>query len=422
MISRHLLLGGAVASLLHAGVTANTESGFLSHVGGGRQNTASGQLSTVVAGDNNLATALYAFVGGGLTNTAAGEAAAASGGTNNTANALSATVAGGDDNTAEGQYSAIGGGSYNTVSGKSSIVGGGQRNHVTGANAVVVGGSRNTASSIGASIVGGHGNVASGEYSTVGGGSDNVASGAHAVAFGSNGAATHNFSFVFGGSGATCSSKGESTAHFCVEEVYVQDFPLNATLTSHAGLISTASTSISTISNQILELDTTIDGLLVNDTELAAAIAQHTLEIYNHSVQFSETSTRIDRLNASLLWLEAEVANSSESLQAAVDSVTSAVNSLPDLDALQWQVDNNTASIAVVNDTIGIVQSALEEELSTVQDQVSANEASISANTALLASQGTIDGWSMLSIIRFRRPTSLTKPTGVSWSKATAKE
>lgn len=35
---------------------------------------------------------------------------------------------------------------------------------------------------------------------------------------------------------------------------------------------------------------------------------------------------------------------------------------------------------------------------------------------------GTIDGWSMLSIIRFRRPTSLTKPTGVSWSKATAKE
>jgi hypothetical protein len=147
------------------------------------------EYGTIAGGGDNIAgtndgdpaSSSYAFVGGGMGNRALEQYAVVAGGFNNWASDGYSTVAGGYENLSSGFRSSVGGGSSNTASNQGATVGGGSGNDATALNATVPGGSNNTAS------------------------------GTSSLAAGSDAAALHDGTFVWGDNSGGHSDLFEST-------------------------------------------------------------------------------------------------------------------------------------------------------------------------------------------------------------------
>ncbi|MFO1313637.1 MAG: tail fiber domain-containing protein [Burkholderiales bacterium] len=194
------VIGGSPANFVTAGVRGATIAGGGAPPGDSdpdfaqeAPNRVTDVYGTVVGGFANLAgnnsgpvnDAYFATVGGGAVNTASGILSTVAGGYQNIASGDSSTVAGGLDNAATGARGTIGGGSGNAASGAFSSVAGGSSNTASGSLSSVAGGSTNSATGYSSTVPGGYSNIASGDYS--------LAAGARAKA-------THERSFVWGGS------------------------------------------------------------------------------------------------------------------------------------------------------------------------------------------------------------------------------
>ena len=111
----------------------------------------------------------------------------------------------------------------------------------------------------GRQVAGGHNNTASGLYSLALGGHNNTAGGMEAIALGTNTLASHNNSFVFGSLlNSTCRSLGEYSAHFCVDELFVNEFGVTTAVRHLQGNLTQA-----------------VSDLIANDDTINATVAQN---------------------------------------------------------------------------------------------------------------------------------------------------
>jgi hypothetical protein len=197
-------------------LASGARNGF---IGAGQLNTiqAPVNFSFIGAGNNNAVQsgANNSAIVAGIQNTVRGAAARSVivGGYGNVigSNNRSATIAGGEFNTITDSANT------NAIFALMATIGGGATN-VIGAEAqgaTIAGGRVNTASGVDATVGGGFDNVASGSGATVPGGINNAASGTNSFAAGTRAIASHNYSFVWGGSpvvDTTSNTNGSYTA------------------------------------------------------------------------------------------------------------------------------------------------------------------------------------------------------------------
>jgi hypothetical protein len=199
--------------------TNNTNNGINAGIFAGASNTISGgQRSFIGAGLGNTITGgSNSFIGAGSGNFIDGlnnlnNISVIVAGANNTNRAGRAVIVGGRFNliNTNSRGSTISGGEYNQIQAINPALGpvlaatiSGGRGNIVGSNAiggVVAGGQTNSATGPDSAVGGGFDNVASGSAATVPGGMNNEASGTNSFAAGTRAVASHDYSFVWGGS------------------------------------------------------------------------------------------------------------------------------------------------------------------------------------------------------------------------------
>jgi hypothetical protein len=176
----------------------------------------------------------------------------------NYVNGRYATVSGGRANIATEGHSTVSGGHANTANAVYATVSGGIGNAASGTGAVVSGGDSNRASGSRAAVSGGYNNVASGTDAVVSGGYNNVASGSASFASGMRAKATHDFSYVWGGSDTSItgsSGVGTFTAYAPGGFYFFRGAPGAGGCTLPAGTVSWSCTSDRNTKTNITSLD-----------------------------------------------------------------------------------------------------------------------------------------------------------------------